>query len=79
MNTDDLSKILSFEISNAPKNRKLVTLILFGIEYAEHLGEGGVRIREIIKKVSKGNEELGISHDTQIKHGRTLSKYVQIK
>lgn len=79
MNIDELSKILSNDISNAPYKRKLITFILFGIRYADYLGEGSVQVEEILTQAGRDNDGINISHDAQINHGRILAKYVTLK
>jgi len=77
MNTDKLSQILSNNISNVSEKERMVSLILFGIEYAEYLGEG--EIYKVIKQASRKNTVINFSYDMPIKYGVDLSKYVILK
>ncbi len=79
MNIDKLSKILDNVISSAPDKKKLMTLILFGIKYAEYLEKENFQIQKILTQSAENNKEISIAHDVQIRHGVDLAEFVRLK
>lgn len=77
MNTDELSQILNNKISNVSEKERMAALILFGIEYAEYLGEG--IIQDVIRRASRQNTVINFTYDTPIKYGVDLAKHVRVK
>ncbi len=77
MNIDKLAQILSDNISNISEKDRNIVLMLFGIEYAEYLGEG--ESYELIKRASQKNTVINFSYDAQIEQGVHLAKYVRLK
>ncbi len=77
MNTDELSQMLSDDISNAPEEKRMVTFLLFGIKYAKHLEEG--KLQEVLWRASRKNAVINFSNDRQIEHGVDLAEFVRLK
>lgn len=77
MNTDELSQILSDDISNAPEEQRMVIFLLFGIKYAKYLEEG--KLQEVLGRASKENAVINFSNDRQVEHGVDLAEFVRLR
>lgn len=77
MNIDELSQILSDDVSDATEKNRPVVLLLFGIRHAKYLQDGN--IYNVIKHAGGRNTVINFSYDKQIEHGVELAKFVKLE
>lgn len=74
MTVAELGKTLGDMYQSAKSDQKVVTIHLFGIQYAAEIEESGVSAKEIAIAA-----EIPHSYGTEIRKGVMLAKYVTIK
>lgn len=71
MRVDDLGKKLAADLAAAGPSDRAVTIHLFGIKYADHIGSAATQVA-----IAAGISE---KYGTEIRKGMKLSRFVSLK
>ena len=74
MEIKELSEILKNKYKKAQKGEAVVSIHLFGIEYAEIINKKGYKVSQIIKFA-----EMKKSYSTELSKGIKHTKYVKLR
>ncbi|WP_425589490.1 HTH-like domain-containing protein [Qipengyuania sp. DGS2-2] len=70
MQIEDLATLLSERVANAATGERVTQIHLFGIEYAEEIGDAATRVVQA--------SDIDDSYATEVRKGMRLAKYVRL-